>query len=201
MTSRLLDRRRHGSDAGIRPQAPWIALPVSSPSSSFSDGPSREQHPFTISSGSHSDLRFSIKASGDFTKALLAGVPVGSAARIEGPYGAFDYRRGRPHQLWLAGGIGITPFLSMAEDLDAETDVLLVWSVRDEREAIYLERALSSLRREGESQPGRAFNLRPRPRGRERVGIRPRSRMTARSSSAGHCPCGRRLFGNFGRWA
>lgn len=105
----------------------------------FSDGPSREQHPFTISSGSHSDLRFSIRASGDFTKALLAGVPVGSAARIEGPYGAFDYRRGRPHQLWLAGGIGITPFLSMAEDLDAETDVLLVWSVRDEREAIYLE--------------------------------------------------------------
>ena len=106
---------------------------------SFADGPSREQHPFTISSGSRSDIRFSIKASGDYTKALLSGMPVGSAAKVEGPYGAFDYRQGRRRQLWLAGGIGITPFLSMAEDLDAQTHVLLVWSVHDEQEAVYRE--------------------------------------------------------------
>jgi predicted ferric reductase len=106
---------------------------------SFTDGPTREQHPFTISSGSQSAIRFWIKASGDYTKTLLAGLPVGSAARVEGPYGAFDYRRGGQRQLWLAGGIGITPFLSMAEDLDAERDVLLVWSVHDERAAVYGE--------------------------------------------------------------
>jgi predicted ferric reductase len=104
---------------------------------SFEDGPSREQHPFTINSGSGSDLRFSIKASGDFTEQLQSGVPEGSEVTIEGPYGAFDYRRGGPRQLWIAGGIGITPFLSMAEDLDPETSVVLIWSVRDEQEAVY----------------------------------------------------------------
>jgi predicted ferric reductase len=106
---------------------------------SFTDGPTREQHPFTISSGSHRSIRFSIKASGDYTETLLASLPIGSVARIEGPYGAFDYRRGGRRQLWLAGGIGITPFISMAEELDAETDVHLLWSVHDEREAIYYE--------------------------------------------------------------
>lgn len=104
---------------------------------SFEKGPSREQHPFTISSGSEKSVRFSMKASGDFTNKLLSGVPEGSKARIEGPYGAFTFSRGRLHQLWLAGGIGITPFLSMAEDLDEKTRVLLAWSVRDMRDAVY----------------------------------------------------------------
>jgi predicted ferric reductase len=106
---------------------------------SFADGPTREQHPFTVSSGSHASVRFSIKASGDYTKALHACNRMGSTATVEGPYGAFDYRRGGRRQLWLAGGIGITPFLSMAEDLDPETSVLLVWSVHDEREAVYAD--------------------------------------------------------------
>ena len=124
---------------------------------SFEGGPSREQHPFTISSGAGSDPRFSIKSSGDFTKRLLAGVPAGSAARVEGPYGAFDYRRGGGHQLWLAGGIGITPFLAMAEDVDDDTSVLLVWSVRNRQEAIY-EQELSQLSR---SKPNFRFRLHP----------------------------------------
>ena len=102
---------------------------------SFAEGPSAEQHPFTISSPAGEQVRFSIKASGDFTDRLLGDVPVGSAVRVEGPWGRFDHRRGRRHQLWLAGGIGITPFLAMAGDLDASHDVTLVWSVRDAKEA------------------------------------------------------------------
>jgi len=104
---------------------------------SFAHGPTREQHPFTISSSAEQPIRFSIKASGDYTKALHADDLPTTAATIEGPYGAFRYRRGGRHQLWLAGGIGITPFLAMAADLDVETDVLLVWSVRTEDEAAY----------------------------------------------------------------
>jgi predicted ferric reductase len=103
----------------------------------FDQGPTREQHPFTISSGPAAAPRFSIKDSGDFTHAMHRGLPTGSAVRVEGPYGAFTYHRGRADQVWLAGGIGITPFLSMAADLDADTNVLLVWSVRTTDEAIY----------------------------------------------------------------
>lgn len=104
---------------------------------SFDGGPSSEQHPFTVSSAPMSDLRFSIKAAGDFTAQMQSGVAEGSTVTIEGPYGMFDYRRGGPRQLWIAGGIGITPFLAMADDLDSETSVVLVWSVHDEQEAVY----------------------------------------------------------------
>jgi predicted ferric reductase len=105
---------------------------------SLAAGPSREPHPFTISSGPPGQYRFSIKSSGDFTDALLEGrVPIDSAASVEGPYGAFDYHRGRPKQLWLAGGIGITPFVSMAAAFDDTVSALLVWSVRNREEAMY----------------------------------------------------------------
>ena len=105
---------------------------------SLAAGPSREPHPFTISSGTPGEYRFSIKSSGDFTEALRDGrVTIGSAASVEDPYGAFSYHRGRAKQLWLTGGIGITPFLSMAASLDDTVSVLLVWSVHDREEAVY----------------------------------------------------------------
>jgi predicted ferric reductase len=113
---------------------------------SFECGPTREQHPFTMSSDAHDAIRFSVKASGDFTSALDAGRLAGSAARIEGPYGAFVSSRGQDHQLWMAGGIGITPFLAMAADLDRDTQVLLVWSVHDTQEAIYAEELAADAR-------------------------------------------------------
>ncbi len=101
-------------------------------------GSSDEQHPFTISSPADGPVRFSIMASGDFTDRLAQeGVAVGTSVSIEGPYGAFVAGSGRRRQLWIAGGIGITPFLAMAPTLDAATKVHLVWSVRDLYEAAY----------------------------------------------------------------
>lgn len=117
---------------------PYLRKPGQFAIASFAEGPSKEQHPFTISSGPGADVRFSIHASGDFTRDIQRGVPAGSAVRLEGPYGRFDYRRGRRRQLWLAGGIGITPFLAMAADLDADREVVLHWSVRTRDEAAYI---------------------------------------------------------------
>lgn len=106
---------------------------------SFREGPTREQHPFTVSAcPSATELRFSIKASGDWTDALQEHLAAGSPARIEGPYGRFEPLAGRPRQLWLAGGIGITPFLATAPVLDAGREVTLVWSVRTAEEAVHL---------------------------------------------------------------
>ncbi len=39
----------------------------------------------------------------------------GTRVQVEGPYGRFDFRKGGARQIWLAGGIGITPFLAWAE--------------------------------------------------------------------------------------
>ena len=105
---------------------------------SLDAGPSREQHPFTISSPAEDKVRFSIKASGDFTRGLAhKRTRLGTRASVEGPYGAFTALAGRRRQLWIAGGIGITPFLAMAADLDAETSAHLVWSVHDAEDATY----------------------------------------------------------------
>ena len=66
------------------------------------------------------------------------------AKPLEGPFGAFLYLQApSTRQVWVAGGIGITPFLSMARDLDRNErknfDIELYYSVRNVTEAAFLE--------------------------------------------------------------
>ncbi|MDQ3645824.1 MAG: ferredoxin reductase family protein [Actinomycetota bacterium] len=77
-------------------------------------------HPFSIASGpADPELRIVVKAIGDYTRALR-NLQVGAPVKVEGPYGALSHMRIRnPRQIWVAGGIGVTPFLSMARSLDA----------------------------------------------------------------------------------
>ncbi len=101
-----------------------------------------ESHPFTISSAPSEDvLRLTIKASGDFTRDLFAKLKEGSDAVIEGAYGMFNYKAGGPKQIWIAGGIGLTPFLSFVRDMDGNLrqDVDLYYTVRHPDEALFLD--------------------------------------------------------------
>lgn len=100
----------------------------------------REQHPFTISSyPTDNDLRITVKGLGDYTHNLYHKIKVGDTALIEGPYGHFSssYIREK-EQIWIAGGIGITPFLSLAKDIHTNK-VSLYWCVNKEEEAVYVE--------------------------------------------------------------
>lgn len=92
-----------------------------------------ECHPFTISSSASSEIETVIRASGDFTRGLK-DVPIGTKVRFDGPYGHFnpeDFKQGTC-VIMLAGGIGITPFMSMLrdDDLRSKYKMNLVWSVR-----------------------------------------------------------------------
>ena len=96
-----------------------------------------ESHPFTISSAPHEDvLRVTVKASGDFTRALFTDLKPGTEAVVEGAYGMFDYRTGGQKQIWIAGGIGVTPFLAFIRDiretLDRNVDFYYAMRHRDE---------------------------------------------------------------------
>jgi len=96
-----------------------------------------ESHPFTISSAPHEDvLRVTIKASGDFTRALFTELKPGAEAIVEGAHGLFDYKSGGEKQIWIAGGIGVTPFLAfirdMRETLDCKVDFYYAMRHRDE---------------------------------------------------------------------
>ena len=100
-----------------------------------------ESHPFTISSAPHEDvLRVTAKASGDFTRYLFNHLQPTMDAVIEGAYGMFDYKTGGPKQIWVAGGIGLTPFLSFIRDMDGNLahDVDFYYTVRHPEEALFL---------------------------------------------------------------
>lgn len=99
----------------------------------------REQHPFTMSSHPHDDtLRVTIKSLGDYTNGLSAKVTVGDVARVEGPYGMFSSAYSKEkEQIWIAGGIGITPFLSLIRDYYTN-NVTLFWCVNEEKDAAYI---------------------------------------------------------------
>ena len=101
-----------------------------------------ESHPFTISSGPQEDvLRVTIKACGDYTRHLFSNLQAGMDAVIEGAYGMFNYKTGGQKQIWVAGGIGVTPFLSFIRDMhgNLEQDVDFYYTVRHREEAIFVD--------------------------------------------------------------
>src|SRR5690606_36172696 len=59
-----------------------------------------------------------IRALGDYTRELVARTTPGMHAEIYGPYGRFE-RRQAPREAWIAGGVGISPFVSWLGDPEA----------------------------------------------------------------------------------
>lgn len=108
----------------------------------------KEQHPFTISSHPYDDgLRISIKGLGDYTNTISGKLEVGDTAKVEGPFGHFSSKYVKElDQIWIAGGIGITPFLSLAKDIYTHK-VTLFWCVKNKEEAVYFNE-LTSLARD-----------------------------------------------------
>jgi predicted ferric reductase len=73
-----------------------------------------EPHPFTISSAPTRDgLSITVKSVGDFTS-TVGDTKLGDRALVDAPYGIFTFLRYTSGDLvFISGGIGITPFLSM----------------------------------------------------------------------------------------
>lgn len=80
-------------------------------------------HPFSISSAWQTesrDIRFHIKRLGDFTKTLAQNLSIGQVVAVQGPYGRFEFEPHDAPQLWIAGGVGFTPFLARLEQLSTQ---------------------------------------------------------------------------------
>jgi predicted ferric reductase len=95
-----------------------------------------EFHPFTVSAaGARGELRVAIKALGPCS-AHAQQLSEGTAVRLQGPFGRFLLDdQGRPEaaagpQLWVAGGIGITPFIAALRHAAPAAPLTLLYLVR-----------------------------------------------------------------------
>ena len=96
-----------------------------------------ESHLFSILSSPGNPLKLAVKSLGDYTN-RLRDIPIGGQALVDGPFGRFISANYPYPQIWIAGGIGITPFISMAEGLTVPASVDLYYVIKDPGEAVYL---------------------------------------------------------------
>jgi len=89
----------------------------------------KEEHPFTISSSpDENNIRLTMKEVGNYTSFLNNKLQIGTECYLSGPYGCFNYSQLsiNKKQVWIAGGIGITPFLSCVRGDDKNFSKYLI---------------------------------------------------------------------------
>lgn len=129
-----------------------VVLRASSPMSSFRPGQfatlarnraRAEAHPFTIAGGDNNARRFLIRAVGDWTDEFVQTVKPGDQFRLGAGTGRFlpQFRGQRKEQIWIAGGVGITPFLAALQRMapDSGARVTLIYCIRSRASAGALE--------------------------------------------------------------
>jgi predicted ferric reductase len=132
-------------EIALRPlAAPLGAVPGQYVLVAFSDGPTfrgcGEFHPFSISSveRDHS-LRIGVKALGDCTRRMQS-MEAGVAARVQGSFGRFsvDEQPAAASLFWVAGGVGVTPFVAMLRSGRVTRPTTLIYIFRSENDAAFL---------------------------------------------------------------
>lgn len=84
-----------------------------------------KEHPFSFSSSAMNSnrLEMAVKELGDFTS-LVKTIKPGTRAYLDGPYGVFTVDQdAAPGYVFLAGGVGITPVMSMLRTLADRRDM------------------------------------------------------------------------------
>ena len=103
-----------------------------------------QSNPFTIvSSPTFENIMISMKELGDLTS-QAKDLKLGDTAYIDAPYGVFSYKLYDSDNLvFIAGGIGITPYLSMLRYMkdndDVHSNVILIWGNQSENDLIFLD--------------------------------------------------------------
>lgn len=96
------------------------------------------RHPFTVSSAPGDDLSFTIKLAGRFTQTAKE-LKIGDEILIDGPFGNF-IPKPEKDLVFIAGGVGITPFMSILKDRinnNVSQNITLIYGSRTEADIIF----------------------------------------------------------------
>ena len=123
----------HITETILKPLAkPLLVAPGQFVSAAFFEGPyfqgCGDFHPYTVSQvAEDGSLTLSIKALGACTQHIQSLQP-GVAVRLQGPYGTFLLNRPVASEVWIAAGIGLTPFLALlrSQFVMQQTDLIYV---------------------------------------------------------------------------
>lgn len=108
-----------------------------------------EFHPFTVSDIATNDsLKLAIKALGPCTRHIQEIEP-GVLVRVQGPFGTFLAENDSAPQLWVAGGVGITPFVAVLRARPRTLPTTLIYLFRQAASAVFID----ELRRHAEHDP------------------------------------------------
>jgi predicted ferric reductase len=100
------------------------------------------EHPFSFSSApaDRAHLAFTVKEAGDFTN-HIGSIPAGTRAYLDGPHGNFTLAgRAAKGIVFIAGGVGFAPIMSMLRQLNAERyphPLRLIYGNRAETQILY----------------------------------------------------------------
>ena len=110
-----------------------------------------KEHPFSFSSCADNPncLEFTIKELGDFTR-TIKHTQVGETAYLDGPYGVFsiDQHPDAPGFIFIAGGVGAAPIISMLRTLAERQDTRPLWFIcaNNEWDKVIFREELESLK-------------------------------------------------------
>lgn len=102
-----------------------------------------ESRTFSIASWSNEKMRFIIKRSGEYTSRIFNELKPGSHCTVKYPFGElFDRTTLKEKHLFLAGGVGITPFLGLGKFFAVnglQANVSLLYSVKTMTELVHFD--------------------------------------------------------------
>jgi ferredoxin-NADP reductase len=101
-----------------------------------------EKRPFTISSSPYDEtLDFTIKLHGEFTNTLTK-LKKNDEVIVEGPFGNFTIEDDEKNLFFIAGGIGITPFISMIRERihsRKRQKITLIYAAKTKEDIVFKE--------------------------------------------------------------
>jgi ferredoxin-NADP reductase len=94
-----------------------------------------------------SRLQFALRIKGKYTQAAARHIREGNKVWVDGPFGGFIFKPAVHNPVvFLAGGIGITPFLSMircATDLELSNDIVLIYGCPDQNDVVFADELMA----------------------------------------------------------